>query len=111
MAYTWDQANANAPSRPRRSISRCSATARFTTTDGSPPRRPSSLPWELGTATPPDVITGYKWELYNIAEDLTEYNDLAAKMPDKLKQMQDLLRRGEEIQRVAAGQLGPSRDS
>ena len=36
------------------------------------------------------MITGYKWELYNVAEDPTESNDLAAKMPDKLKQMQDL---------------------
>ena len=35
-------------------------------------------------------MTGYKWELYNVAEDPTESNDLAAKMPDKLKQMQDI---------------------
>jgi arylsulfatase len=35
------------------------------------------------------VITGYNWELYNVQEDPTEYNDLAARMPDKLKQMQD----------------------
>ena len=51
---------------------------------------PATLPWELSTATPPDVITGYKWELYNVQEDPTQSNDLAAKMPDKLKQMQDL---------------------
>ena len=36
------------------------------------------------------MITGYKWELYNVAEDPTQSNDLAAKMPDKLKEMQDL---------------------
>ena len=36
------------------------------------------------------MITGYKWELYNVKEDPTESNDLAAKMPDKLKQMQDI---------------------
>ena len=39
---------------------------------------PVTLPWELNTAPPPDVITGYKWELYNLNEDVTEYNDLAA---------------------------------
>ena len=49
-----------------------------------------TLPWELSTETPPDVITGYNWELYNVAEDPTESDDLAAKMPDKLKEMQDL---------------------
>ena len=51
---------------------------------------PATLPWELSTATPPDVITGYKWELYNVDEDPTQADDLAAKMPDKLKELQDL---------------------
>ena len=51
---------------------------------------PATLPWELSTATPPDVITGYNWELYNVQEDPTESDDLAAKMPDKLKDMQEL---------------------
>jgi arylsulfatase A-like enzyme len=51
---------------------------------------PATLPWELSTKPAPDVITGYQWELYHVAEDPTEFNDLAAKMPDKLKQMQDL---------------------
>src|SRR5450755_4528952 len=32
----------------------------------------------------------YKWELYNLTEDYTQYNDLSAKMPDKLKAMQQL---------------------
>ena len=36
------------------------------------------------------MITGYNWELYNVKEDPTEFTDLAAKMPDKLKEMQDL---------------------
>ena len=36
------------------------------------------------------MITGYKWELYNVEEDPTQSNDLAAKMPDKLKEMQAL---------------------
>jgi arylsulfatase len=40
--------------------------------------------------TPPDVITGYNWELYHVDEDPTEYDDLAAKMPDKLKELQDV---------------------
>ena len=50
---------------------------------------PSAPPWELGTGKMPD-LNGYKWELYNIAEDYSQYNDLAAKMPDKLKEMQAL---------------------
>ena len=38
----------------------------------------------------PDVVNGYKWELYNIADDFSENNDLAAKMPDKLRDLQEL---------------------
>jgi arylsulfatase len=34
--------------------------------------------------------TDYKWELYNLTEDYTQNNDLAAKMPDKLKELQAL---------------------
>ena len=55
---------------------------------------PATLPWVLSTKPAPDVITGYGWELYNVGDlqsgDLTESNDLAAKMPDKLKEMQAL---------------------
>ena len=48
-------------------------------------------PWLLGTAKlPDDVVNGYKWELYNLTEDYSENNDLAAKMPDKLHEMQEL---------------------
>jgi len=31
-----------------------------------------------------------KWELYNLDEDYSQANDLAAEMPDKLRQMQDI---------------------
>jgi arylsulfatase len=44
----------------------------------------------MGTVKMPDVLTGYKWELYNIADDFSETNDLAAKNPDKLKELQGL---------------------
>src|SRR5260370_30893267 len=44
----------------------------------------------MGSGTLPDVVNGYHWELYNIAEDYSEYNDLAAKQPEKLKELQAL---------------------
>jgi arylsulfatase A-like enzyme len=50
------------------------------------------LPWVPGT--PPGIHewTPDKdvWELYHLAEDWSEANDLAAKMPEKLAQMKDL---------------------
>src|SRR5260221_2602415 len=43
----------------------------------------------MGTAKLPE-INAYKWELYNIADDSSQNNDLAAKNPDKLKELQAL---------------------
>jgi arylsulfatase len=51
---------------------------------------PFAPPWDLATGKLPDVVDGYKWELYHITDDYSQYNDLAAKMPDKLKEMQAL---------------------
>ena len=36
------------------------------------------------------ALSDYHWELYNIGEDYSEYNDLAASNPDKLKELQGL---------------------
>jgi arylsulfatase len=46
--------------------------------------------WDLATGKLPSVVDGYKWELYNITEDFSQFNNLADKMPDKLKEMQAL---------------------
>jgi hypothetical protein len=49
---------------------------------------PPIPPWELKASTVP--IEDYKWELYNLTEDYTQFNDLAAMIPDKLREMQAL---------------------
>jgi arylsulfatase len=46
---------------------------------------PLRLPWvTVGQEPNPD---DFKWELYNINEDFSQANDLAAKNPDKLKEL------------------------
>ena len=89
MAYTFDKANANAPSKHETQYFEMVGN-RAIYHDGwiaTRPRLPRRGCWQRGKL--PDV-NDYKWELYNIAEDYSEYNDLAAKMPDKLKEMQAL---------------------
>jgi arylsulfatase A-like enzyme len=49
---------------------------------------PPSPPWVLN-APMPDV-GDYKWELYNLNEDYSQFNDLSERMPEKLKEMQAL---------------------
>jgi arylsulfatase A-like enzyme len=91
MAYTFDKANANAPST--RSIQYFEMFGnRAIYHDGwIAATTPPAPPWLLGTAKlPEDIVNGYKWELYNLKEDYSEYNDLAAKRPDKLRELQEL---------------------
>ncbi|WP_354112644.1 arylsulfatase [Bradyrhizobium sp. RT3a] len=90
MSYTFDKANANAPStRPTQYFEMFGNRAIYH--DGwVAATTPWEGPWLMGLGHAPDVVNGYKWELYNIAEDYSESNDLAAKMPDKLRNMQEL---------------------
>ena len=90
MVYTWDKANADAKTRHTTQYFEMLGNRAVYNDGWVAATTPVTLPWELSTKTPPDVITGYNWELYNVQEDPTQFNDLAAKMPDKLKQMQDL---------------------
>ncbi len=90
MAYTWDKANANAPSRHTTQYFEMLGNRAIYNDGWVATTTPVTLPWELSSKTPPDVITGYNWELYNVKEDPTQFDDLATRMPDKLKQMQDL---------------------
>jgi arylsulfatase A-like enzyme len=90
MVYTWDKANADAATRHTTQYFEMLGNRAIYHDGWVAATTPATLPWELSSKAPPDVITGYNWELYNVHEDPTEYNDLATKMPDKLKEMQDL---------------------
>ena len=90
MVYTWGKANANTPTRHTTQYFEMLGNRAIYHDGWVACTTPVTLPWELGIAPSPDVITGYKWELYNIQDDPTQVNDLAAKMPDKLKEIQDL---------------------
>ena len=94
MAYTWTKANANSPTRHATQYFEMLGNRALYHDGWIAATTPATLPWELSTKPAPDVITGYNWELYNVGDlqsvDPTENNDLAARMPEKLKQMQDL---------------------
>ena len=89
MAYTFDKANANAPSTRQTQYFEMFANRAIYHDGWIAATTPPAPPWELGTVKLPD-INDYKWELYNLTEDYSEYNDLAAKNPDKLKELQAL---------------------
>jgi hypothetical protein len=90
MAYTFDQANANAPSKRETQYFEMLGNRAIYHDGWIAATTPPTLPWKMGSGTLPDVVNGYHWELYNITEDYSEYNDLAAKQAEKLKELQAL---------------------
>jgi arylsulfatase A-like enzyme len=89
MAYTFDKANANAPSKRETQYFEMFANRAIYHQGWVAATTPPAPPWEMGTTKLPE-INEYKWELYNITEDFSEYNDLAATNPAKLKELQAL---------------------
>jgi len=89
MAYTFDSANANAPSKRDTQYFEMVGNRAIYHDGWVAATTPPSPPWELGTGAMPP-LDQYKWELYHIAEDYSEFNDLAASNPDKLKELQAL---------------------
>ena len=90
MVYTWDNANASAPTRHTTQYFEMLGNRAIYHDGWVAATTPATLPWKLSSAPPPDIMTGYTWELYNVKEDPTQFNDLAAKMPEKVKEMQAL---------------------
>jgi arylsulfatase A-like enzyme len=90
MAYTFDKANADAPSTRDTQYFEMFGNRGIYHKGWYACTTPPAGPWLMGLTKMPDVINGYKWELYNIDEDYSQANDLAAKMPDKLREMQEL---------------------
>jgi arylsulfatase A-like enzyme len=89
MAYTFDKANANAPSKRDTQYFEMFANRGIYHDGWYACTTPPVPPWLMGTDKLPE-INDYKWELYNITEDYSQYNDLAAKNPDKLRELQTL---------------------
>jgi arylsulfatase A-like enzyme len=90
MAYTWDKTNAKAPSARTTQYFEIFGNRAIYHDGWVACTTPPAGPWLMGTKEMPEVVNGYKWELYNIQDDYSESNDLATKMPDKLNEMKEL---------------------
>jgi arylsulfatase A-like enzyme len=88
MAYTFDKANVNVSSKRETQYFEMLGHRAIYHDGWMASTTPPQPPWMLGAPMP--AMADYKWELYHVAKDFSQYNDLAAKMPDKLKEMQAL---------------------
>ncbi|MBX9621710.1 MAG: arylsulfatase [Alphaproteobacteria bacterium] len=90
MAYTFDKANAKAPSHHVTQYFEMLGNRAIYHDGWVASTTPLIAPWDLTSKPTKDVANGYKWELYDLTKDWTQYDDLAASNPDKLKEMQEL---------------------
>ena len=89
MAYSFDKANAAAPSRHHTQYFEMFGD-RALYHDGwiasTTPLRP---PWDITGPTTQDPANGFKWELYDLTKDWTQFDDVAASNPQKLHELQE----------------------
>jgi arylsulfatase A-like enzyme len=89
MAYTLEKANADAPSKHTTQYFEMVGNRAIYHDGWIASTTPPAAPWLLATGKLTNV-NDYNWELYHLTDDYSQNNDLAAKMPDKLKEMQAL---------------------
>jgi arylsulfatase A-like enzyme len=95
MVYTFNKVNANVASRRKIQYFEMGGNRGIYHDGWYANTTPPFGPWVLNAKMPD--ISAYQWELYKISDDYSQANDLAAKMPAKLKEMQTLF--AEEAQK------------
>jgi arylsulfatase A-like enzyme len=88
MFYTFDKKHENAPSTHRTQYFEMFGDRALYHDGWLASTKVMRAPW---VHFPPKVdVLDYPWELYDLTKDWTQYEDVAAKHPGKLKEMQDL---------------------
>jgi arylsulfatase len=90
FAYTFDKANANAPSRHKTQYFEMMGDHAIYSDGWIASTRVIRSPWDVVGAVNPDPLNNVTWELYDVTKDWTQADDVAAKNPEKLKQMKEL---------------------
>ncbi|MBY0587048.1 arylsulfatase [bacterium] len=89
FAYTFDQKNARAPSTHRTQYFEMMGDHALYDDGWLLSTKVKRSPWEAFGPANPDPINNVTWELYDLNNDFTQSNDIAAKHPDKVQEMKD----------------------
>ncbi len=88
MVYTFDTKNADAPSARKTQYFEMMGDRAVYHEGWFAATKVGRKPWE--NTAPPLDLAAVQWELYDLTNDWTQADDLAAKNPDKLKQMKSV---------------------
>jgi len=91
MAYTFDKANAAAPSRHHTQYFEMLSVQGLYNDGWMLSGVPIRAPWQLDTKSILNPASAYKFELYDLSKDWTQYTDVAAANPQRVREMTDLM--------------------
>jgi hypothetical protein len=89
--YTFDKANADAPSRHHTQYFEMLSVQGLYNDGWMLSGVPIRAPWQLETNAVLDPASAFKFELYDLSKDWTQYTDVAAANPLKVQEMKDLM--------------------
>jgi arylsulfatase len=89
MVYTFDKKNANAPSTHHTQYFEMMGDHAVYHDGWIASTKVMRAPWDVSGGLGADPAK-YPWELYDLRNDWTQYDDLAKKNPAKLKELQEL---------------------
>jgi arylsulfatase A-like enzyme len=90
MAYTFDKANANAPSTHHTQYFEMMGDHALYHDGWIASTKVIRPPWEVIGPVNQDPLNNVTWELYDVSKDWTQDNDVASDNPEKLKELQGL---------------------
>ncbi len=91
LAYTFDKANADAPSRHRTQYFEMFGVQALYQDGWMLSAVPTRAPWDLLGKAILDPASAFKFELYDVRHDWTQNNDVAAANPAKVAEMTKLM--------------------
>jgi arylsulfatase len=89
MMYTFDAKNADAPSTHKTQYFEMMGDHALYHDGWIASTKVMRLPWDLVGAAPRDPA-GYPYELYDLGNDWTQFEDVAGKHPDKLRELKEM---------------------
>ena len=106
FAYTFDKANANAPSTHKTQYFEMMGDHAIYHEGWIASTKVIRPPWDVAGPVNQNPFNNCTWELYDLTKDWTQDNDVAAKYPEKAEGVEGTLRGGSaQVRGAAAGCL------